>query len=174
MPFGMPIKPDDYSTIEKNTFVIPPIPAIPFAMFQEHVEKILTQIEGVSYKWNAEDFYWFIESGVKPRRLTLSNIVNPAELTEAEKQWSQSFLWVYWDDKTQSLYLDHRSFMVGSYDFYTHISEYLKEQMPTIVAFLLRYPYLSLISGTKYNHTNHVQRILFDAMYSRELCSWLY
>lgn len=41
-------------------------PAIPFDIFQYHLEQALSRMEGVTYEWNSEFEYWYIEMGVSP------------------------------------------------------------------------------------------------------------
>jgi hypothetical protein len=168
IPIGIPIE-EECCPFEKNKFLIPA--AIPFDRLREQIEQILGQVEGVRFQWNPIQFFWSIKFGYNRRFNPLFFIGMPKDVIDHyEKTSGEYILWVYWNPKSHSLYLLLTHFW-GSDESYHKIGDILR--MSAIGMFNRRSPYLSLISGTEYDHTNHVQRILFDAMYSRELCSWL-
>lgn len=41
-------------------------PALPFDLFQYHIERAFSKIEGLRYEWNSEMQYWYIEMGTSP------------------------------------------------------------------------------------------------------------
>jgi hypothetical protein len=171
------------------------------SLLKEHVEIVLSRIEGLKYKWDNAKCLWFLEYGTEPmenkykgkehRQITMGkfaalqaasdSITRFPHLIDHDDdvhddyheymRWCKMELRVY-TDTVKGCFFVHFSRMTGDASTHWNIWPIIRTYFQENAIFIPRSSFLKFVEGIEYDKTNHIHRYLLDDMIIRELCTF--
>jgi hypothetical protein len=194
---GVPPRKIDWAILGSRTsFEI----SIPLSLLKEHVEIVLSRIEGLRYSWDNAKCVWLLEYGTVPMQnkydgleytqikmgkfaalqaageaiTRFPHLINDGHvgLLDMSTRWCKMQLRVY-TDAVKGCFFLHFNRMTGDNSTYWNIWPIIHTYFQKNALFLSRASFLKLTEGIEYDKNNHVHKYLFDDLLVKEFATYL-